>query len=374
VARRGDRIGSDNRHRLLFVSRKWPPAVGGMETYSVELAATLGDRFETRLLVLPGRPDGRPPGLVAYAGFVLRTMAFCLLRGRAFRRVVFTDLILFPAAVCHWLVAPRARRIVVVHGLDLIYQQRRGLLSLGYGVFFAAFRACQRVFACVVANSGNTATLAQRAGVRRVRVINPPLPESELTRSAASAADLPAGWPTEGRRILYFGRLVPRKGALWFAREVLPALPADCRLVVVGLAPDPAYGRALASCNRTICLGRAESPALAAMIRAADAVVMPNIATASADVEGFGLAAVEASAIGGRLLAAAIDGIPDAVTDNVTGCLLPPGDAPAWIAATRQALDGPAWDEAARASVMAQTRARYSRQRQLDAFLELLPA
>lgn len=343
-----------------------------METYSVELAATLRDHFDVHALVLPGRPDGRPPSLFAYAGFVLRAMLFCLVRGAAFQRIVLTDLILFPAAVCHWLVARRACRLVVVHGLDLIYQRRPGLLSRAYGVFFAVFRAFQGVFASVVSNSRNTAELARRAGLQHVRVVNPSLPESELTRPMLIGADPPAAWPTQGRRILYFGRLVPRKGALWFAQHVVPSLPTDCTFVVVGGAPDPAYGHALAACARTVCLGRVPSQPLAAMIRDADLVVMPNVASASIDVEGFGLAAVEATALGGRLLAAEIDGIPDAVVDGVTGRLLPPGDASAWITAIRAALDGPRWDAADRERTAQSTRERYSRARQLAAFLELL--
>src|SRR3569623_1488420 len=152
-----------------------------METYSVELADGLSERFDVQLLVLAGNEDGSPPALWRYAAFLVQTMCFCLLRGARFERAVFTDLILFPAAACHWLVAPRARRVVVVHGLDLVYQQRRGMLSRAYGLFFALFRACQGVFSAIVANSRNTAALAARGGLTRVVVINPALPLSLLT-------------------------------------------------------------------------------------------------------------------------------------------------------------------------------------------------
>jgi glycosyltransferase involved in cell wall biosynthesis len=347
-----------------------------METYSVELAETLRDHFDVHLQVLPGRQDGHPPGLPAYGLFLLRTMLACLLRGRAYERVVFTDLLLFPAAVCHRMVAPRARRVVVVHGLDLVYQQRRGALSRAYGAFFALFRACQGVFSAIVANSRNTAALAERAGLRRVVVVNPSLPRGDLVGAAPSAADLPANWPAQGPRILYFGRLVPRKGALWFAQSVLPSLPGDCEFVVVGHGPDADYRDTLRRCERTRCLGRVDARPLAAMIRAADVVVMPNVATPDAvDVEGFGLAAVEASALGGRLLASAIDGIPDAVADGVTGTLVPSGNATAWVRATEAALDAAfdATDDDARERVAAATRALHSRDRQLAAFLQLFP-
>jgi phosphatidylinositol alpha-1,6-mannosyltransferase len=359
---------------LLLVSRKWPPAVGGMETYSVELAATLSESYDVHRLVLAGNDDGSPPGLFHYAWFLARAMAYCLWRGRGFARVVFTDLILFPAAVCHWLVAPRAIRVVVVHGLDLVYQLRSGVLSRAYALFFGMFRACQGVFSTIVANSRNTAALAARAGLRSLVVINPSLPRSALTEGRDATGALPPDWPTHGRRILYFGRLVPRKGALWFARNVMPALPPDCIFVVAGKAPDPAYSHALEGCPRTLCLGRVGSTQLAAMIQAADVVVMPNIETPeSVDVEGFGLAAIEATALGGRLLASAIDGLTDAVVDGVTGRQVPTGDAQAWIDATVAALDAATLDNDTPGRRVAEaTRKLFSRQRQLDGFLHAL--
>lgn len=345
-----------------------------METYSVELAEALREQFDLRLLVLPGGNDGRPPGLIRYAFFVAWAMLFCLARGRSYRNAVFTDLIMFPTAVCHRLVAADARRVVIVHGLDLVYQQRRGLLSRAYGLFFRLFRRCQGAFSNIVANSNNTAALAQRSGLKRVLVVNPALPDNALTRAVPTSAELPADWPDKRRCILYFGRLVPRKGALWFAQSVLPSLPANCVFIVAGQAPDAWYGDEIRKCERTLCLGRVDTPALAAMIRAADAVVMPNVATPdSVDVEGFGLAAIETAALGGRLVASAIDGIVDAVDDGVTGTLLPAGDAAAWIHAMQSALSVPFSDEARR-SVAAAARTRHSRARQRDAFLQILGA
>ena len=359
---------------LLLVSRKWPPAVGGMETYSVELARSLRDAFAVEELVLHGRPNGDAPGLLRYIGFVMRATAFCLRHGRRFGTVVFTDLVLFPAAVAHRLAAPRARRVVVVHGLDVVFQQRRGLLSRCYGLFLAAFRASQDAFDALVANSANTARLARAVGLHRVCVVNPALPDNALTRAAEPPGPLPAAWSMAAARVLYFGRIVPRKGALWYACNVVPRLDAGVAFFVVGKAPDAAHGAQLAACDRTHCLGRVDSPTLAHMIRTADAVVMPNIHTPDApDVEGFGIAAIEASSLGAILLASAIDGITDAVVDGVTGTLVPAGDADAWADATSAAL---AMEEPRRAdsrnAAAAATRDRFSSHAQGLAFAHIL--
>jgi len=186
-------------------------------------------------------------------------------------------------------------------------------------------------------------------------------------------AELPAAWRAASRRVLYFGRLVPRKGALWFARSVMPRLDPSVEFFVVGQSSDTEYRQRLQHAAKTHCLGRQPAATLAALIRAADVVVMPNIPTpASRDVEGFGLAAIEASALGGRLLAAAIDGITDAVIDTETGVLLPAEDADAWTPAVEQALRGHLLPD--RDRIAALTRVRYSRSVQSSAFKRLLLA
>lgn len=365
---------ASGKPRLLLVSRKWPPAVGGMETYAVELAASLAERYEVQLRVLPGRTDGRPPSLARLAWFLLTAMAAAVRDARRHPIAIFGDPVLFPIALCHRLVAPRQRRLVVVYGLDLVYHQRPGLLPQLYRMFFALFRRCQEAFAAIVAISGHTARIARQEGLRRVAVVNPSLPTTALTTAGPVSPAVPDTWRAARRRVLYFGRLVPRKGALWFAEHVLPALGDEVEFFVVGHATDQALGRRLRDCPRTHCLGRMDSPALAALIRAADAVVMPNVATPAArDVEGFGLAAIEATALGGRLLAARIDGIVDAVVEGVTGTLVEPGDARAWIEATRAALAEPR-SEAGSAAVAAATRTHYSRTRQAEAIASLLQA
>ena len=358
---------------LLLVSRKWPPAVGGMETYSVELAASLDADFDVERFVLPGRLDGTPPGLAAYAGFVARATWHCLRAGKRFPHVVFTDSLLFPAAVAHALVARTSRRLVVVHGLDMVYGKRRGLLPKLYGLYLGLVVRCQGVFDHLVANSRYTASLAREAGFRAVVVVNPSLPESPLTRAteARDIAPLHAGF---GRFVLCFGRLVPRKGAIWFAEHVLPRLPADVGLVVAGPATHAGQVAKLKQLPRVRYVGAVDASTLAALVRAADVVVMPNIRTPDAvDVEGFGLVAIETSSLGGRLIASRLDGIQDAVVDGVTGTLVEPGDADAWVEAVSRSLQAIAAEAPGRRTAIAgATRAAYSRTVQADAFQRLL--
>jgi glycosyltransferase involved in cell wall biosynthesis len=353
-----DSSTATGKQRLLFISRKWPPAIGGMETYSVELAASLRERFEVDTLVLPGKPSGSPPGLLSYGAFVLKALFQCLTRGRRYPFLVLGDPLLFPAALVHCLVARSSRRFVVVYGLDLVYGTRPGLLPFLYSLYVSRY----------------TAELARGVGLHNVVVIHPSLPDSPLTRARDSLDDVTPLFTGFARVVLCFGRLVPRKGAIWFAQHVLPKLPADVGLIVAGPATKPDQVALLQSLSRVNYIGSVPAATLSALIRAADVVAMPNIRTpGAADVEGFGLVAIETSSLGGRLLASRLDGISDAVIDGVTGVLVEPGDSEAWAEAVEKSLLALSTESPDhRNEVAIATRAAYSRTVQAEAFYNLL--
>lgn len=358
------------RPPLLLISRKWPPAIGGMETYSESLAQSLAEHFDLTLLVLPGRGDGRPPRLPAYLLFVVKAMLYCLFQTRKFQGIVFCDLLLFPAALVSRIVAPKRPRVVVVYGLDLVFQKRPGLLPAAYGMVISTIRRFQRVFSSIVAISHHTQALARQVGLDRVSVILPPVPDTPLTRSEpTSMVERP-----NGRIIFQFGRLVERKGAIWFAREVVPLLPDDVTFVVAGTATDKSLLMELESCKRTRYLGPLQTEALASWIRNADVVVMPNIRTeGKIDVEGFGLVAVETTSLGGILAAAELQGITDAVVDGVTGTLVEPMNPGAWRTAILSILnDDDESRDSRREKIARSTRDRFSTKIMGEAFRSLL--
>ena len=66
---------------LIFVTRKWPPAMGGMETYCFKLVDELRKRHSLELLALPGAADGSVPGAARLVRFGV-TSAWRILFGR----------------------------------------------------------------------------------------------------------------------------------------------------------------------------------------------------------------------------------------------------------------------------------------------------
>lgn len=324
----------------LFVTRKWPPAVGGMETWAYRLAGELSRLGPVRVVALPGRTDGRPPSVIKLLLFPLHVFVSFLAMHPRPAIVHIGDMALWPIG---WCLGMRRHVVISAHGTDVAYPRRRGLKGALYGAYL---RLGARVLpgAHVIANSRATAAAAEESGWNVGAIV--PL-----------ATDMSAT-PTEshGRDILFAGRLIRQKGLSWFVREVMPLLPDDMRLKVAGTAWDPAEAAALQN-PRVDFLGPLDEPSLSRAFASSLCVVVPNVELPSGEFEGFGLVACEAAACGGVVLAARTGGLTEAVRDGETGVLMPSGEPEAWATAIRQVAS---WsnDERARFTKQAQAAAR----------------
>jgi len=129
---------------------------------------------------------------------------------------------------------------------------------------------------------------------------------------------------------LYLGRLHAEKGPdlLALALQSLGTrLPAGWRCVLVGDGPEKAaLVKACAGLGSRVLLAGARGR-VAPWLEACDVLVLPS------REEGMPVAALEAMAHGRAVVATAVGGTPEVVRESETGCLVPPGDAPALAAA-----------------------------------------
>ena len=330
--------------RVLFLTRKWPPAIGGMEAYCRDLTRELPERVSIEVRALPGRADGRPPSPAAIVRFGLAT-AFRLLVRRADWTVAHGgDLSVWPLVWLACLKSGVPAAVLSAHGTDIALAHRRGIAAHLYAAYLRlAIRFLPGVE--VLANSRATAGLCRKVGFAAVAVVPLAVPES------ASRPAAPEPY------VLLFGRLIRRKGCAWFIREVLPGLDPALRLVVAGTVWDEDERRAL-SAPRVEYVGPVSPDDRDRLAAAATAVVVPNIDPTAEGFEGFGLAATEAAAAGGVVLASRLHGLADAVIDGETGFLLPAGDAAAWAAKIDEVA---AWPAARRSAFTAACQERVAK-------------
>lgn len=155
-----------------------------------------------------------------------------------------------------------------------------------------------------------------------------------------------------GPRLITVGRLAKEKG-IDLLLEALADLP-EAQLMVIGSGPEENALRTLAGRlgldQRIGFLGEVPEPW--SLMADADAYVQPSRS------EGFGLAVLEAMAIGLPVLAARVGGLTDLLGNGERGWLFPPGDPSAIREALRnigRGADAPKRLAAARAFARAQT-------------------
>ena len=252
---------------LLVLTRTWPTAA----------RPSLGAFVRARVRGVPGirvvHPGPHPPPWpILYAGLAWRALRVRRLRGVEAH-------VMAPTGLVGWLVA-RLRGVPVVvyaHGGD-VRDWERQRLPRRWATRFVA-RHVDRV----VTNSADSADHIRRLGVEAT-VIPPGV---DLSRFAPA--------PRPGTRsVLYLGGRNPRKG-YEVARQLADTLVGP---LLRDIDPD-------------------EVPAL---MHEHDIVLVPSVA------EPFGLVAVEAIASGRWVVASAVGGLRDIVTDGLNGTLVVDGD------------------------------------------------
>jgi phosphatidylinositol alpha-1,6-mannosyltransferase len=337
VASGNDPVGRVNDTNItLFVSRKYPPSRGGMETAAVSLYSALEQQRGSRVELIK---YGWPNRLLPLSVPLLFVRSLWHARGGRAANILLQDGVLAPMGVILGKLT-RTPVVVIIHGLEVTHTG---------GALVRLMRWALPKMALLIAVSDNTAaeirTRYPGLAVEVVRngvgdAIESGHTHAENRAEVGRFLKLPDAELESTTLLLTVGRLVPRKGVAWFVREVLPILQADTvhryLYFVVGTgAEHQAIADAAASAGvaeSVQLLGGVEDAELRSLYGGTDVFVMPNVPVPN-DVEGFGLVALEASSVGTPVVATAIDGIPDAVHDPGNGVLVPARDPEAFAAA-----------------------------------------
>jgi glycogen(starch) synthase len=202
--------------------------------------------------------------------------------------------------------------------------------------------SADRVITCTASMRHEVATLFDLAP-ERIHVVHNGI-DARRWRVPRAAADAERArrHRASGPQLVYFGRLEYEKGV----QDLIAALPRirrrhpGTRLLLAGTGTQREFLAERVAAHRVRrsvdFLGHLPDDRLAALLRTADAVVLPS------RYEPFGIVALEAAAVGATLVASDAGGLGEVVLDGVTGVSFPAGDVPGIADAVTRALSDPA--------------------------------
>lgn len=357
--------------RVLIVASEFPPGPGGVGTHAYQAARELCRRGWQVVVVTPQEyasrseiaafNDAQPFRIVrlrAVPGSVLEAVyrEATLLRWihRLAPHVILASgsrAVLIAALGCRVLKLPW---MAVGHGSEFGLGGLRGL-----GVRWA-FRGATAVV-CVsqytlrrmhAVNIHPRAEFAIPNGADRARFRVLPAGQVEDMRTSLGLA--------RGRLLLTVGHVTSRKGQDVVVRAlptVLRRVP-DAYYLVAGL---PTQGRELLDlavelgvASHVRLLGRVGDDELVRLLNACDVFVLTSRETADGDLEGYGIAVVEAALCGKPAVVSGDSGLAEAVLDKKTGFIVPQNDEEATARAILSLLE----DEATRQAMGEKARNR----------------
>jgi phosphatidylinositol alpha-1,6-mannosyltransferase len=320
--------------KVLFITRKYPPSIGGMQRYSYDLITNFDKKTETQAITWGGSQIALP-FFLGYAFF----KSLYLLASQKADLIHLGDALLAPLG----LILKKTFRVPVVataHGLDVTLNN-----AMYQGLVLPSLARLDQVI-CV---SQNTQQECLKRGIDKNKCTFIPnginlsrFKKSLNQKQARERIAKKFGLPLENKKILLsVGRLVKRKGLAWFARQVFPQLMPETIWLIAGEGEEKEkIQQAIQEKNligRVFLLGQVREKELQALYQATDLFVMPNIKV-KGDVEGFGLTLLEASANGLPAVASKLEGIQNAVTDGANGVLVESSNAQAFRQKINQLL------------------------------------
>lgn len=322
--------------KILFISRAFPPVTGGIENHNYALSMWLQT-------ITPTTTIANPYGKKFLPFFFPYATLKALFLHKDYDVLLLGDGVLAPLGCIVKYFFPEKKVASVVHGLDLTYPN-----TVYQKYWVQKFLPSLDLLLAV---SRETKNCAQEKHLPEENIVVIPNGiETETLVNYASRSDLQTYLERDihtTKILLTTGRLVKRKGVEWFIRNVLPILPEGILYFVVGSGPEEqAIRQAIketASEQRVILLGRVSDEVRNLLLNTVDIFVQPNIPIAN-DMEGFGIAVIEAAACGRPVVASNLEGLKDAIINHENGILVEAENSEAF----RQAITSLLTDDHAR--------------------------
>lgn len=308
---------------LLYITRKFPPMIGGLEKLSYALAKEFSKKQQTTLITW-GKSQKYLPYFIPLAFF----KACFFIPMKHITHMHLGDALLAPLGLLLKILF-NIKTSITVAGLDITFN------FPGYQLIIPTCVAQLDTIICI-----SDATLEEciKRGIPRNKCVVIPCgvyPKEISIKATRNDLEKIIKKDLTNKKILItVGRLVKRKGVYWFIENVLPKLNNNSIYLVIGDGPEKERIRKLIRkmhfTQRVLLLGKISDKKLYLVYKTADLFIMPNIKIDN-NIEGFGIVAIEASSMGLPVIASNMEGISNAVINNQTGKLVESGESEQFV-------------------------------------------
>jgi phosphatidylinositol alpha-1,6-mannosyltransferase len=381
--------------KILFVTHKFPPSVGGMEMQCFELYNGISSKYETILLKMPDDAN-RVWWLVTLGWRVKRQLK----KDPSITHVFFNDALCGMAAFGARKF-PGVKTMLTAHGLDIVFPNPVFQWNLA--------RNLTKNIDAVIAVSDATADEIRKRGVPSSQIFVVPngvdltLADIPADRAVIKGIEDRIGVSLKDKKVLVsIGRSVYRKGFSWFLNNVVPRLDENVIYLIIGprqnhikklhfflsFLPkrmvyqisgmgvgldmydiDKALRRPDVK-GKAYHLGKVPFNELVQLLKHSYSFVMPNIRYYG-DAEGFGLVALEAVMNGTVAMVAGIEGITEAIKPGQNGIYVESGNADAWVKAIQDLCADKKRRNKIVSKAVAYTRDNFSWSKMADNYIDI---
>ena len=301
---------------ILFITRNFPPQVGGLENFSFNLFHSLFKMHKLSLIKWSGSKKILP---AVFIYFLIKSYLILLLK--KIDLVYLTDGVL--SLLIPFLKIFKKPVAVTIHGLDITFNNYFYQLLVPYFLNKADKIIC-------VSRATKKECLKRGVFPQKIEVIPNGIKDEfflkEDKKNLKERFEERFNVKIKDKKIiLSVGRLIERKGIHWFIREVLPLILKKYSNFIYLVVGEGKLKRDVEKIAEekdlkeyVVLLGRIKKENLKLIYNIADVFVMPNIKV-KGDLEGFGIVLLEAASCNLSIVASDIEGIKDVLLEGRLG-------------------------------------------------------
>ena len=316
---------------ILFISRAYPPIIGGIEQQNFDIARALSAISNVNILANT-RGKRFLPLFLPYV--TLRA----LLSAHKYDVVLLGDGVLGITGYVLQLFTGKPVACII-HGLDLTYKN-----TIYQQLWVNKFiRHIDKLIAVgnETIHQGVLRGIPESKFVFIPNGVTPAYQDEKYTRKELEAL---IGKKVKGHILLTLGRLVKRKGIAWFINNVVGMLDEEIIYIIAGTGKEESNIISAIQNNhlqdRVFFIGEVTDKEKQLLFSTTDIFIQPNIKVAG-DMEGFGLVVLEAAASGCVVIASRLEGLTDSIQHGQNGLLVTPGNADEYRKRIESVLDNP---------------------------------